>query len=73
MDVACLQEMLEVYLATPDLNHSWEEIHEAVKKIGGDRSVLINGVSCKLLHSVTLQFSSSNLITYQLVLSRWLR
>ena len=31
---ACLEEMLELYMARSDLNHSWEEIQEALKKIG---------------------------------------
>ena len=33
-DEDCLQEMLQLYLARPDLNHSWEEIQEALKNIG---------------------------------------
>ena len=32
-DEACLQEMLEVYMARSDFSHSWEEIQEALKKI----------------------------------------
>ena len=31
---ACLQEMLEVYVVRSDLNHSWEEVQVALKKIG---------------------------------------
>ena len=38
-DEACLQEMLELYLARSDLNHSWEEIQEALKKIGGELAI----------------------------------
>ena len=26
--------MLELYMVRPDLDHSWEEVQEAVKKIG---------------------------------------
>ena len=48
-DEVCLQEMLELYLARPDLDHSWEEIQEAVKKIG---EVLTKIISSKLLHSI---------------------
>ena len=32
-DEACLQEMFELYMARSDLNHSWEEVQEALKKI----------------------------------------
>ena len=32
-DEDCLQEMLELYLARSDLNHSWEKIQEALKNI----------------------------------------
>lgn len=37
-DEACLHEMLEVYMNWPGLNHSWEMIQEAVKKIKGEVS-----------------------------------
>ena len=30
----CLHEMLKLYMARSDFNHSWEEIQEALKKIG---------------------------------------
>ena len=33
-DENCLQEMLKLYLANPDLNHSWDEIQERFKKMG---------------------------------------
>ena len=33
-DEACLEGMLELYLARTDLNHSWEEIQRALEKIG---------------------------------------
>ena len=32
-DEACLQEMLKHYMMRSDLNHSWEEIEAALKKI----------------------------------------
>ena len=38
-DEACLHEMLEVYMARPDLNHSWEEVQEALKKARGESAV----------------------------------
>ena len=38
-DEGCLQEMLEVHMARPDLNHSWEEIQEILKKIGEESAV----------------------------------
>ena len=38
-DEACLQEMLELYMARSDLNHGWEEVQKALKKIGEDSAV----------------------------------
>ena len=32
-DEDCLREMLELYMLRSDLNHSWEEVHTALKKI----------------------------------------
>ena len=32
-DETCLQEMLELYMMRTDLNHSWEEIEAAFRKI----------------------------------------
>ena len=37
-DEDCLRVTLEVYMTRPDLDHSWEEIQEVVRKIGGDVS-----------------------------------
>ena len=47
-DEICLQEMLEVYMMRPNLSHSWGEIQNALKKIGGE---LTKGIYCKLLNS----------------------
>ena len=44
-DEACLHEMLEVYMARPDLNHSWEEVQEALKKAREESAVNQPGVS----------------------------
>ena len=37
-DEDCLKDMLEVYMVRPDLDHNWEEIQRAIKKIGGEVS-----------------------------------
>ena len=52
-DDACLQEMLELYMIRPDLDHSWEEVQEAVKKIR-EFNDPTNGISCKLMLPVTI-------------------
>ena len=31
----CLREILELYMMRSDLNHSWDEVHQAVKKVEG--------------------------------------
>ena len=46
-DEACLQEMLEVYVARSDLNHNWDEIQEAIKMIPGGGAIQAGIVSCK--------------------------
>ena len=38
-DEACLEIMLELYLARSDLNHSWDEIQKALEKIGEETSI----------------------------------
>ena len=38
-DEACLQDMLEVYMARADLGHSWEEIQAALEKIEDNAAV----------------------------------
>ena len=48
-DEACLQEVLELYMARPDLDHSWEEVQEAVKKTGEELNWSTNRISCKLI------------------------
>ena len=45
-DETCLQEMLEVYMMSPNLSHSWKKIQEALIKIGGE---LTKEIFCKLL------------------------
>ena len=40
-DEACLQEMLEIYTARPNFKHNWEEIREAIKKIGEETSGML--------------------------------
>ena len=46
-DEACLQEMLEVYVARSDLNHNWDEIQEAIKMIPGGGAIQAGIISCK--------------------------
>ena len=38
-DEACLEVMLEQYMARPYLNHSWEEIQKALKWIGEELTI----------------------------------
>ena len=64
-DEACLQEMLEVYMARADLNHSWEEIEGALKKIHVGEESVTNQAKLtpgKLLNSMPL---STKQVTFQ--------
>ena len=41
-DEACLEVMLEHYMARPYLNHSWEEIQKALKQIEEELTIIID-------------------------------
>lgn len=48
-DEACLHEMLEHYMMRTDLQHSWEEVATALKKIGEETTVkLAEAIPCRL-------------------------
>ena len=50
-DEACLHEMLEHYMMRSDLQHSWEEVATAVKKIREETTIcMAEGTQC-MLHS----------------------
>ena len=43
-DEACLQEMLEHYLMRSDMNHNWEEIDTALKRISQEETAAPTGI-----------------------------
>ena len=63
-DEACLQVMLEVYLARADLDHSWEEIQAALKKIEDESALNLVEAAPTIVEVITCMYVTSGLWTW---------